>query len=99
MARRPESWDRAADILRKALANAGLPYDAEEGEAAFYGPKIDVQVADSCSSTKPSLSTIQVKLYSPSASISATSAPITPGIARSWCTAASSAAWSASSPT
>ena len=59
-----ESWDRAADILRKALADAGLPYDCEEGEAAFYGPKIDVQVADS-SEREASLSTIQVDFYQP----------------------------------
>jgi threonyl-tRNA synthetase len=59
-----ESWDRAADILRKALADAGLTYDAEEGEAAFYGPKIDVQVADS-SEREASLSTIQVDFYQP----------------------------------
>ena len=59
-----ESWDRAAGILRKALADAGLPYDCQEGEAAFYGPKIDVQVADS-SEREASLSTIQVDFYQP----------------------------------
>jgi threonyl-tRNA synthetase len=59
-----QSWDQAADILRKALADAGLPYDSEEGEAAFYGPKIDVQVADS-SEREASLSTIQVDFYQP----------------------------------
>jgi len=59
-----ESWDRAADILRKALADACLPYDCEVGEAAFYGPKIDVQVADS-SEREASLSTIQVDFYQP----------------------------------
>jgi threonyl-tRNA synthetase len=59
-----QSWDRAAGILRKALADAGLPYDSEEGEAAFYGPKIDVQVADS-SEREASLSTIQVDFYQP----------------------------------
>jgi threonyl-tRNA synthetase len=59
-----ESWNRAADILRRALAEAGVPFDAEEGEAAFYGPKIDVQVADS-SEREASLSTIQVDFYQP----------------------------------
>ena len=44
--------------------SAGLPYDAEEGEAAFYGPKIDIQVADSCE-REASLSTIQVDFYQP----------------------------------
>jgi threonyl-tRNA synthetase len=59
-----ESWDHATGILRLALAEAGLPYDTEEGEAAFYGPKIDVQVADS-SEREASLSTIQIDFYQP----------------------------------
>jgi threonyl-tRNA synthetase len=59
-----ESWDTAAHILRKALADAGLAYDCEEGEAAFYGPKIDVQVADA-GEREASLSTIQVDFYQP----------------------------------
>jgi threonyl-tRNA synthetase len=41
-----------------------VPYEAEEGEAAFYGPKIDVQVADS-SEREASLSTVQVDFYQP----------------------------------
>jgi threonyl-tRNA synthetase len=59
-----QSWDQAAGILKHALADAGLPYEAEEGEAAFYGPKIDVQIAD-CSEREASLSTIQVDFYQP----------------------------------
>jgi threonyl-tRNA synthetase len=59
-----ESWDTAADILRKALADAGLAYDCGEGEAAFYGPKIDIQVADA-GEREASLSTIQVDFYQP----------------------------------
>jgi threonyl-tRNA synthetase len=59
-----EIWDQAAEILIKALADAGLPYEAEEGEAAFYGPKIDVQIAD-CSEREASLSTIQVDFFQP----------------------------------
>jgi threonyl-tRNA synthetase len=58
------SWDEAAEILEEALADAGLAYEAEEGEAAFYGPKIDVQIAD-CSEREASLSTIQVDFYQP----------------------------------
>jgi threonyl-tRNA synthetase len=61
---REEMWDQAAGILRKALADAGLPYDTEEGEAAFYGPKIDIQVADS-SEREATLSTIQADFYQP----------------------------------
>jgi threonyl-tRNA synthetase len=57
-------WDRAAAVLKEVLASAGVPYEAEEGEAAFYGPKIDVQVADSAE-REASLSTVQVDFYQP----------------------------------
>jgi threonyl-tRNA synthetase len=59
-----EQWDRAAAILADVLATAGIDFDAEAGEAAFYGPKIDVQVADSAE-RETSLSTIQVDFYQP----------------------------------
>jgi threonyl-tRNA synthetase len=59
-----EIWDQATEILRKALVDAGLPYEEEAGEAAFYGPKIDVQIEDS-SEREASLSTIQVDFYQP----------------------------------
>jgi threonyl-tRNA synthetase len=57
-------WDRAAGLLEQVLADAGVAYEAEEGEAAFYGPKIDVQIADS-SEREASLSTVQVDFYLP----------------------------------
>jgi threonyl-tRNA synthetase len=57
-------WDRATEILREVLAIAGIDYEAEEGEAAFYGPKIDVQVADSAE-RETSIATIQVDFYQP----------------------------------
>jgi threonyl-tRNA synthetase len=59
-----EIWGQATEILIEALAEAGLPYEAEAGEAAFYGPKIDVQIAD-CSEREASLSTIQVDFFQP----------------------------------
>jgi len=59
-----DMWDRAAGLLEQVLAGAGVPYEAEEGEAAFYGPKIDVQVAD-CAEREASLSTVQVDFYLP----------------------------------
>jgi threonyl-tRNA synthetase len=43
---------------------AGLPHEAGPGEAAFYGPKIDVQVADSAD-REATLSTIQIDFYGP----------------------------------
>jgi len=60
----PGMWDRAESILRAVLDQAGLQYDAEAGEAAFYGPKIDVQVNDSAE-RETSLSTVQVDFYQP----------------------------------
>ncbi len=59
-----EVWERAGAILAEVLAAAGLAYEAEQGEAAFYGPKIDVQVTDSAE-REASLSTVQVDFYQP----------------------------------
>ncbi len=39
-----EMWNHAEDTLRKVLDNIGLEYVEKIGEAAFYGPKLDVQV-------------------------------------------------------
>lgn len=57
-------WRRATELLTEVLDAAGLPYEADEGEAAFYGPKIDVQVADGAG-REFSLSTVQVDFYQP----------------------------------
>jgi threonyl-tRNA synthetase len=40
-------WDRAEEALRAALTATGLPYELKPGDGAFYGPKIDFDVADS----------------------------------------------------
>ena len=40
-------WDRAEGGLLAALEETGLPYEIEEGEGAFYGPKIDFDITDS----------------------------------------------------
>jgi threonyl-tRNA synthetase len=37
-------WEKTEAMVRKAMENANIPYVEEPGEAAFYGPKIDVQV-------------------------------------------------------
>jgi threonyl-tRNA synthetase len=42
----PAMWQRATEMLTDVLTQAGVDFQAEPGEAAFYGPKIDVQVAD-----------------------------------------------------
>ncbi len=39
-----EMWDMAENELRKVLNELEIPYYEAEGEAAFYGPKLDVQV-------------------------------------------------------
>jgi len=39
-----EEWERVQDTMRDILDEIGLEYSEEEGEAAFYGPKLDVQM-------------------------------------------------------
>ncbi|MFZ9697716.1 MAG: threonine--tRNA ligase [Ilumatobacteraceae bacterium] len=51
-------WDKATDALRAALEKYGLEYKVKEGDAAFYGPKIDIDVRDAIG-RKWQLSTIQ----------------------------------------
>ena len=41
-----ETWDAAEAALMKALDEAGLPYQINRGDGAFYGPKIDFKVRD-----------------------------------------------------
>jgi threonyl-tRNA synthetase len=41
-----ELWDRAEETLEAALERTGLDYDINEGDGAFYGPKIDFQIRD-----------------------------------------------------
>ncbi len=39
-------WERATNALMKAMDDNGLPYQINEGDGAFYGPKIDVKLKD-----------------------------------------------------
>ena len=41
-----KQWDHAENALRKAAQNLGVDFTEEQGEAAFYGPKIDFVVKD-----------------------------------------------------
>jgi threonyl-tRNA synthetase len=41
-----EIWDHAEGALSEALREAGMPYQINEGDGAFYGPKIDFSVLD-----------------------------------------------------
>ncbi|MCL2023543.1 MAG: threonine--tRNA ligase [Oscillospiraceae bacterium] len=40
----PEMWDEAQSRMRTILDNLGLDYTEADGEAAFYGPKLDIQI-------------------------------------------------------
>jgi threonyl-tRNA synthetase len=60
----PDLWRRASAMLRDVLESAGVAYEAAEGEAAFYGPKIDVQIADPAG-RESTLSTVQIDLHQP----------------------------------
>lgn len=39
----PEQWEETQDILRNLLQEIGLDFEEADGEAAFYGPKLDIQ--------------------------------------------------------
>jgi threonyl-tRNA synthetase len=43
-ANNPEKWIKALNIIIGAMQKSGLPYVEAEGEAAFYGPKVDFQI-------------------------------------------------------
>jgi threonyl-tRNA synthetase len=48
---RPEDWRRAEEALENALKELGTPYIINEGDGAFYGPKIDFHLEDSIGRT------------------------------------------------
>ena len=60
----PEGWERATAALREALDRRGHDYEVGEGEAAFYGPKIDIDVQDAIGRSWQ-LSTIQLDFNLP----------------------------------
>ncbi|MDG1483838.1 MAG: threonine--tRNA ligase [Myxococcota bacterium] len=39
----PAAWEKSQNLVRQAMLDSGLPFKEVKGEAAFYGPKIDVQ--------------------------------------------------------
>lgn len=46
-----EAWELATNTLKQALDERGLPYKINEGDGAFYGPKIDFHLQDSLDRT------------------------------------------------
>ena len=59
-----EQWDYAEAALKQALDATGRKYDIEEGDGAFYGPKIDFHVTDSIGRSWQ-LGTIQLDYNAP----------------------------------
>ncbi|MGN1148301.1 MAG: threonine--tRNA ligase [Lachnospiraceae bacterium] len=46
-----EEWEQATEALAKAVRGLGLPYTVNEGDGAFYGPKLDFHLRDSIGRT------------------------------------------------
>ena len=59
-----EVWGKAEQILVEQVKKWGVPFSIEEGEAAFYGPKIDIRVKDSIG-REWQLTTIQLDFNQP----------------------------------
>ncbi|MBA8758816.1 threonine--tRNA ligase [Staphylococcus schleiferi subsp. coagulans] len=59
-----DMWNKAEKMLKEAVDELGLPYDEALGEAAFYGPKLDVQVKTAMGKEE-TLSTAQLDFLLP----------------------------------
>ncbi|MBW3659558.1 MAG: threonine--tRNA ligase [Actinobacteria bacterium] len=59
-----EQWERAEDALKRACEASGYDYVVDEGEGAFYGPKIDIHARDAIG-REWQLTTIQVDFTLP----------------------------------
>ncbi|WP_150284789.1 threonine--tRNA ligase [Rummeliibacillus sp. TYF-LIM-RU47] len=59
-----EMWNKAQSMLKEAMDELGLDYYEAEGEAAFYGPKLDVQVKTAIGKQE-TLSTVQLDFLLP----------------------------------
>ncbi|MBO5237698.1 MAG: threonine--tRNA ligase [Lachnospiraceae bacterium] len=57
-----EEWDKVQDAMRVILDDIGLEYTEEEGEAAFYGPKLDIQ-AKNVYGKEDTMITIQLDMF------------------------------------
>jgi threonyl-tRNA synthetase len=60
----PEMWERGERYLKDAMARLKLDYVEAPGEAAFYGPKIDIQLRDPLGHSE-TISTIQIDFHLP----------------------------------
>lgn len=59
-----EEWERAETALREAMESIGVPYVINEGDGAFYGPKLDFHLEDSLGRTWQ-CGTIQLDMQMP----------------------------------
>src|SRR4051794_781333 len=59
-----EMWEKAQGMLKEVIDEMGVPYYEAEGEAAFYGPKLDVQVKTALGKEE-TLSTVQLDFLLP----------------------------------
>lgn len=59
-----QMWEKAQSMLKEAMDDLGLNYFEAEGEAAFYGPKLDVQVKTALGKEE-TLSTVQLDFLLP----------------------------------
>ena len=57
-------WEMGERVLREAMTELGLPFHEAPGEAAFYGPKLDIQIRDALG-RKETMSTIQIDFHLP----------------------------------
>jgi threonyl-tRNA synthetase len=92
-----EQWERAERALMDAAAASGYAYEVDEGEGAFYGPKIDIHARDAIG-REWQLTTIQVDFNLPGRFDISYVGRTGRSTSRSWCTARCSARSSGSSP-
>lgn len=59
-----ENWEKAENSIKSALNNIGKPWSLNEGDGAFYGPKIDIKIKDNHNRSWQ-LSTIQIDFNLP----------------------------------
>lgn len=58
----PEIWNKAEDTMRKILNHLGIEYTEAVGEAAFYGPKLDIQIKN-VHGKEDTIITVQVDMF------------------------------------
>ena len=58
----PETWNKAEDTMRKILDHLGIQYTEAVGEAAFYGPKLDIQIKN-VHGKEDTIITVQVDMF------------------------------------